>query len=209
MLHAYISLVWLLGRLLNCLSFLCAAAACTQRWQKRKERKCPNKKTCTDSAVNHRCWCTRVVSFPVSRVPEQGSLGKKTSTSLIPRPRPAFHHLHARGEPGNEHYDVCTSSVLTFNTLLCWSLWVCSSLILCWYFCRSFWGEATVITFLTSIYGESQTFYLLVSVIKISVPMPYVSLIPRLSLRTNEISILYCKQRKAGWGLETRLAFHK
>ena len=41
-------------------------------------------------------------------------------------------------------------------------------------------------------------FYLLVSVIKISVPMPYVSLIPRLSLCTNELSVLYCKQWKTG-----------
>ena len=127
---------------------LCCCSLHAKMTKKKTRKESVPIKTCTDSAVNHRCWCTRVVSFTVSRVPEQGSLGKKTSISLIPRLHPAFHHLHVWGEPGNEHYDVCTSSVLTFNTLLCWSLWVCSSFILCWYFCRSFWGEETVITFL-------------------------------------------------------------
>ena len=104
----------------TCLHFTCMAAGpaaklsefslccCSlhAKMTKKQGKKVSQQKTCTDSAVNHRCWCTRVVSFPVSfpvsRVPEQGSLGKKTSISLIPRPRPAFHHLHAQGEPGNE-----------------------------------------------------------------------------------------------------------
>ena len=144
----------------------------------RKERKCPNKKlvqtqqSITD--VGALGW-SRSQSRSQSPVFwSRGAWGRRLVLASFPGPAQLSMNCTCGESLGtlSLHYGVCTSSVLTFNTLLCWSLWVCNSLILCWYFCRSFWGEATVITFLTSIYGELQTFYLLVSVIKISVPMP-------------------------------------
>ena len=158
---------------------LCCCSLHAKMTKKVRKETVPIKKTCTDSAVNHRCWCTRVVSFPVSFPVfpvfwSRGAWGRRLVLALFPGHAQLSMNCTCGESLGTRlslHYGVFTSSVLTFNTLLCWSLWVCNSLILCWYFCRSFWGEATVITFLTSIYGESQTFYLLVSVIKISVPI--------------------------------------